>query len=64
MKYFVFLGGFVRCGVIVDRCGVVVDRFGVFVDCYGSFRVLVTTEKKFPLPKTAMSIVRARSMLT
>ena len=30
MKYLVlvFLGGDVRCGVIVDCCGVVVDRCG------------------------------------
>ena len=46
MKYLilVFLGGFVRCGVVVGRFGslwVVVDRCGVVVDRCGSLWVIV-----------------------
>ena len=43
MKYLVlvFLGGDVRCGVIVDRSGVVVDCCGVVVDRCGSLSIVV-----------------------
>jgi len=52
MKHLVLIilikGGFVRCGVIVDRCGVLVDCCGARrCGSFESFRILVTTSRCF-----------------